>query len=151
MHINILKHAILVEAAFTTKKSHGSKIKEKSIKWNILQEYCFFLYKQLLHISGDSVWGRELPVVKGWLEVELPNKRKRPFVWADIVLATFLLLWWDTVIEACYRRESLFGDFSFRGWAMTVMVQIMALGREAWGWSSSWELTSGPQAQSREN
>lgn len=47
------------------------------------------------------------------------------------VLATFLLLWYDTTTEGTYRRENLFGLTVPEGELMTTMVGIMAAGRQA--------------------
>lgn len=50
----------------------------------------------------------------------------------EIVLVSFLFLGGDAMTKTTYRRESLFGAYSFRGLeSRTIMVRSMAAGRQA--------------------
>lgn len=54
--------------------------------------------------------------------------------------------------KATYKRKHLlWGLLSIsEGGSMTILAGSMAANRQAWHWGSSWELTSDPQAASRE-
>lgn len=105
---------------------------------------------QTTYWSGSrnrSILGTGSPIYRGQESSILLSVSERPGWTGDkfslhssvVVLVTFLLMWWDFITTATYRRKSFFGGLRFRGFSPWQWWEAWKqAGMEAHG---NWELT----------